>query len=246
MGAVIDEAAAMQFEKVVGEPWRPLPLGTSRSLDADGPSGRQFPARGDWRCGVRRFHDATLAQPGETVDMKKTTELSCACGQVRLEVEGAPIVNAECCCNSCRAAGASLQNLPSAPPVLDANGATRFVLYRKDRIGFMKGAALLKQLRLTPESKTRRVVASCCNTPVFLEFQNGHWLSLYGCLWPKGTLPALEMRTMTIDLPDGTALPDDVPNAKRQSFSFMLKLLSAWVAMGFRVPKITVSGEFHA
>lgn len=178
--------------------------------------------------------------------MKRTTELSCACGQVRLEVEGAPIVNVECCCNSCRAAGAKFQTLLSAPSVLDSKGATRFVLYRKDRIGFVKGAALLKEFRLTPASKTRRAIATCCNTPVFLEFQSGHWLSIYGCLWPKDTLPALEMRSMTMDLPDRTALPDDVPNAARQSFSFMVKLLSAWVAMGFRVPKVAVNGEFHA
>lgn len=177
--------------------------------------------------------------------MTQTIPLSCACGQVHLEVEGAPIVNAECCCNSCRAAGARLQALPSAPPILEPSGATRFVLYRKDRIGFVKGAALLKEFHLTPESKTRRVVATCCNTPVFLEFHNGHWLSLYGCLWPEGTLPALEMRTMTIDLPAGTALPDDVPNARRQTFSFFVKLLSAWIAMGFRSPKVAVNGELH-
>ncbi|MDM0110695.1 hypothetical protein QTI66_00960 [Variovorax sp. J22R133] len=178
--------------------------------------------------------------------MKKPTELSCICGQVRLEVQGRPIVNAECCCNSCRTAGARLQALPSAPRIVDTHGATRFVLYRKDRVDFTKGAALLEAFRLTPESKTRRVVAICCNTPVYLDFQGGHWLSLYGCLWPRETLPALEMRTMTMDLPEGTALPDDVPNARRQSFAFMFRLLRAWIAMGFKVPKVTVDGELRA
>ena len=178
--------------------------------------------------------------------MAQITQLSCACGQVQLEAKGAPIVNAECCCNSCRAAGGRLRGPPSAPPILEPNGATRFVLYRKDRIRFVEGAALLKDFHLTPESKTRRVVATCCNTPVFLEFQHGHWLSLYGCLWPEGTLPKLELRTMTRDLPSGTELPEDVPNARRQSFSFFLKLLSAWIAMGFRIPKVAVNGELHA
>jgi len=178
--------------------------------------------------------------------MKETTELSCACGQVRLEVDGNPIVNAECCCNSCRAAGARIQALPSAPPILLPNGATRFVLHRKDRIRFVQGSANLKEFRLAPESKTRRVVATCCNTPVFAEFQNGHWLSLYGCLWPAGTLPALELRTMTMDLPAGTALPEDVPNAPRHTVAFYVKLLSAWMAMGFRSPKIAVNGELRA
>jgi hypothetical protein len=128
--------------------------------------------------------------------------------------------------------------------VLTASGTTPFVLYRKDRVRFLKGADRLREFRLSPDAPTRRVIATCCNTPVFLEFQKGHWLSLYGGLWPAGTRPALEMRTMTSDLPAGTELPDDVPNGKRQSARFFAKLLGAWVAMGFRSPKVPeVSGE---
>jgi hypothetical protein len=131
--------------------------------------------------------------------------------------------------------------------VREASGATRFVLYRKDRVHLRSGAGRLKELRLTPAAKTRRVVATCCQTPVFLEFENGHWLSLYGRLWPAGTLPRLEMRTMTADLPAGAALPDDVPNGKRQPISFFVKLLRAWIAMGFRSPKIAfVEGRLDA
>lgn len=178
--------------------------------------------------------------------MTQITRLACACGQVHIEVEKAPIVSAECHCNSCRSAGEKLQALPDAPPVLEANGGTRFILYRKDRVRFTKGADLLKEFRLTPQSKTRRVVASCCNTPVFLELENGHWLSLYGHLWPEGKLPPLELRTMTSDLPDASLLSNDVPNGKRQSLSFFAKLLGAWVAMGFKSPKITVNGEINA
>ncbi len=177
--------------------------------------------------------------------MKHTTQLGCACGQTQLEVTNSPIINAECCCDSCREAGSRLRALPSAPAFLEPNGTTRFVLYRKDRIHFAKGTENLKAFRLKPESKTRRVVAACCNTPVFLEFPNGHWLSLYGCLWPKGALPPLDMRTMTKDLPAGAVLTDDVPNASQQSAGFMFKLLGAWIAMGFKVPKITVNGDIH-
>jgi hypothetical protein len=177
--------------------------------------------------------------------MTQTTQLTCGCGQVHLEVTNAPIINAECCCNSCREAATRLRTLPLAPAFLESNGNTRFVFYRKDRIRFVKGVEHFKELRLKPESKTRRVVATCCNTPVFLEFKNGHWLSLYGCLWPKGALPPLDVRTMTKDLPAGTVLPDDVPNASQQTISFMVKLLGAWIAMGFKVPKVNVGGELH-
>jgi hypothetical protein len=179
--------------------------------------------------------------------MTPTSELHCACGQVRLEVERAPIVSVACYCDSCRAAGARLESLPAARPILGENGGTRFVLYRKDRVRFVAGTDRLKEFRLTPKAKTRRVVATCCNTPVFLEFQNGHWLSLYGRLWPDAKLPPVELRTMTSDLPDAAVLSDDVPNGKRQSLSFFAKLFGAWVAMGFRSPKITcVDGAIHA
>lgn len=51
---------------------------------------------------------------------------------------------------------------------------------------------------------------------------------------------------MTCDLPAGAALPDDVPNGKRQSASFVAKLLGAWVGMGFQSPTVPeVSGEMH-
>lgn len=175
--------------------------------------------------------------------MSPIHSLACACGQLGLEVEGAPIASVECCCDSCREAGARLARLPGARPVLGPHGATRFVLQRKDRIRFLSGTQHLKQFRLAPGAGTRRVVATCCNTPVFLEFKGGHWLSLYGGLWRDGAPPPLEMRTMTGDLDDASALPDDVPNLKRQSLAFYAKLMKAWIAMRFRAPQIDVAGD---
>ena len=177
--------------------------------------------------------------------MKQTTRLHCACKSVQLELEGTPIVTAECQCTSCRTAGAKIRTLPSAPTFQEPNGGTRYVLYRKDRVRFLSGAEHFRGFSLTPKTATRRVVASCCNTPLFVELKNGHWLSLYGCLWPAGTLPEVELRTMLSDLPAGTTFPDDVPSYRRQSISFFAKLLGAWVAMGFRAPKITLAGELR-
>lgn len=175
--------------------------------------------------------------------MTTATPLACSCGQVRLEVEGAPIVAAECHCNSCRTAGERMQMLPGAPRVLEESGGSHFVLYRKDRVRFAEGSERLAHFRLTPASKTRRVVATCCNTPVFLEFESGHWLSLYGLLWPEGARPAIELRTMTGDRADGTALPNDVPNPKSHTFSFYARLFGAWARMGFRAPRIAVGRD---
>jgi hypothetical protein len=179
--------------------------------------------------------------------MTQNARLACACGNVHIAVEKAPIISTECHCNSCRTAGARLQARESAPPILAANGGTRFVLYRKDRIRFVKGTEYLKEFRLTPGAGTRRVVATCCNTPVFLEFENGHWLSLYAGLWPEGSLPPLDLRTMTGALPDRAALSGDVASGTMATLSFYARLLAAWIAMGFKSPKVTVvNGEIHA
>ena len=169
--------------------------------------------------------------------MTQTDQLACACGQTRLAVQGAPIASVECCCTSCRAAAERMQSLAGAPQILTGYDATPFVMYRKDRVQFLSGTETLKHFRLSPEHTSKRVIATCCNTPVYLEFKGGHWLSLYGALWPAGTTPAAEMRTMTKDLPIGASLPDDIPNAKNQSLGFFAKLFGAWVGMGFRNPE---------
>lgn len=175
------------------------------------------------------------------------TRLVCTCRQVALEVQGAPIISAECLCTDCQNAGAFLQSLPGAPLTLDKKGATRFVLYRKDRVRCEQGRNLLREHRLSADSKTRRVVAICCNTPMFLDFTSGHWLSIYGGLWPAASLPALEIRTMTRSRREGVVLPDDVPNPGTYTLSFFAKLFRAWVAMRFRAPKVDfVNGDLNA
>lgn len=176
--------------------------------------------------------------------MTDQLKLSCRCGKTTLAVQGRPILSVECLCNSCRQAGDVLQQRPGAPVIVDAKGATPFVLYRKDRVQCLQGADQLREHRIKDDSKTRRVVTQCCNTPMFLEFTQGHWLSLYGELWPSDQLPALDLRTMVGDLPDqGAALPKDVPNLKTHSARFFVRLLGAWLAMGLRTPRLDyVSG----
>ncbi|WP_373353755.1 GFA family protein [Pseudoroseicyclus sp. CXY001] len=173
------------------------------------------------------------------------TELSCRCGEVVMEVTGQPIVSVECCCTSCRTAAGRLESLPGAPRLFAESGAVPYVLFRKDRVRMIRGEEHLRDFRLGPEAATRRVVAGCCGSPVYLEFKGGHWLSVFGTLWPEGARPALEMRTMAKDLPPGATLPEDVPNARTQPLGFMGRLLAAWVAMGFRAPKIQEHEALH-
>lgn len=168
------------------------------------------------------------------------TAVSCVCGKVQLEVSLQPILVAECYCNSCRDAAGRMAKLPGAPKVVGDNGSTHFVLYRKDRIRILKGREWLRNFRLGREAQTRRVIASCCNTPVLLEFKGGHWASLYGNLWHGQSLPAADVRTITGDVIDGTVLDDSVPSGGWQTMIFFGKLMAAWIAMGFRAPPIAL------
>ena len=79
--------------------------------------------------------------------------------------------------------------LPDALPVPDPDGGTAYLLYRKDRFSCIKGEQLLKSLRIREPSPTRRVIASCCNSAMFLDFEKGHWLSVYRARFPKTRHP---------------------------------------------------------
>jgi hypothetical protein len=178
--------------------------------------------------------------------MSKITHIGCECGQTGLELHGEPILVSECLCDSCRVAAARLATLPGARNILTSHGATPCAEYRKDRIRVLVGAEHLKEFRLSADAGTRRVVATCCNTPVFLELKGAHWLSVYVHLWPDETRPKTDMRTMAGDLPDASGLPDDIPNLKTHTLSFYMKLLGAWIGMGFRNPKLEVTGQIDA
>lgn len=178
--------------------------------------------------------------------MAKTTELSCTCGAFALELTGEPFIATECHCTSCREAGARLEALPLSRPMRGANLGTPFVLYRKDRVRFLRGADRLAEFRLNEKTSTRRVVTSCCKTPVFVEFKGGHWLSLYASLWPEGASPKPTIRTMVGDRPKGAPLPDDLPSGPMVTAGFFAKLLGAWIAMGFKSPEVEVGQKIEA
>ncbi|RYE58073.1 MAG: hypothetical protein EOP20_06540 [Hyphomicrobiales bacterium] len=167
--------------------------------------------------------------------------LSCACGKFHIELVGAPFITAECHCNSCREGSKRLASLPLSRSMTAENGGTPYVLYRKDRVRFPNGTGLLRGYRLSEKAPTRRVVTTCCNTPVFVEFNSGHWLSLYASLWQDAPAPAMQIRTQTGDVPAGTQLDSTLPTGGWATAGFYAKLLAVWIAMGFRVPKIEVA-----
>lgn len=166
----------------------------------------------------------------------------CACGGVEYEAIGAPITSVICYCASCQEAGRAFEQFAAAPAVLEPDGGTAAVLFRKDRVRCVRGREHLREHRLKPDSPTRRFVATCCNSAMFLDFTKGHWLSMYRRRFPADA-PEIEMRVMTRDRRNSVALANDVPNYRGQSGRFMFKLLAAWIAMGFRLPKADVGGD---
>jgi hypothetical protein len=160
-----------------------------------------------------------------------TMTASCVCGRVQLKAIGKPIVSAACFCNDCRAGAAQIEALPNAPAVRDPDGGTAYVLYRKDRFECTDGAELLRPFKLKDKSPTNRVVATCCNSAVFVNFDRGpHWVSAYRNRI-QGELPPLQARIFTKYKPDGVVLAGDVPSYNSFPPSFIVKLLGSRIAM---------------
>ncbi len=165
------------------------------------------------------------------------TAMMCACGTVSIETTGAPMIAVICHCTSCRTAGRALDAKSPVAPIVDSAGGTAVVLWRKDRVRCVRGGEHLVAHRLTPQAPSRRMTASCCGTPMFGDFTKGFWVSIYHSRVPDAPTPA--MRVMTGAAPAGTVFPKDgIPHVPGRPGRFAVKLLTTWLAMGFRRPPL--------
>jgi hypothetical protein len=156
---------------------------------------------------------------------------ACACGNVELKATGEPIVSSICYCKDCQKGASQIEALPNAGKVNDADGGTAYILYRKDRIACTKGSELLKGYKIKDSSPTNRMVASCCNTAIFVGFDRGpFWISAYRARF-RGELPPVQMRVCTKSKREGVVLPRDVPAYPGFPLSFVGKLLMTRIAM---------------
>jgi hypothetical protein len=133
-----------------------------------------------------------------------------------------------CYCDDCQEGSRQIEALPNAPRVRDADRGTAYVLYRKDRVKCVKGTELLRDLRIRDRSPTRRVVAVCCNSAIYLDFEKGHWLSIYRDRFVGVTAP-VQMRIQT-RFRQSSAL-NDVPAYAAFPARFIAKLLWARILM---------------
>ena len=159
----------------------------------------------------------------------------CRCGGVEIAASGAPIACAVCYCADCQNGWRQIEALPNAGAVRDADGGTAYMLYRKDRIKCAKGALLLKSYKIKDGSATNRVVASCCNSAMFMNFDKGpYWVSACRARF-EGDLPPVEMRICARFRPDGVAIPADSPNYPGYPARLMMRLLTSGLAMWLRL-----------
>jgi hypothetical protein len=161
----------------------------------------------------------------------------CRCGETAISLSGEPIQSVTCYCESCRTAARGFERDLGAPKTVTPEGGVDYCLYRKDRVRIEKGAENLQEHRLKPDSPTRRVVASCCGSPMFLDFTPAHWLTVFRDRL-SGPAPEPQIRIMTKDRPEGPELQGAIPASGTMPPGLMFKLLGAWAAMGFRRPKV--------
>ena len=159
---------------------------------------------------------------------------SCSCGRVEVEAAGAPIASSICYCDDCQTGARQIEALPNAGPVCGPDGGTAYVLFARDRIACSKGEALLKGYKIRESSRTNRMVATCCKSAMFVNFDTGpFWVSAYRARF-RGDLPPLQMRICTKFKPANAVLPNDLPTSPGYPLRLMPKLLLAGAAMLLR------------
>ncbi len=147
--------------------------------------------------------------------------LRCKCGAVECVGQGAPILTVVCYCDDCQAAARELEALPGAPTMLDPDGGTALTLFRASKFAASLGADNLVPHKLTPKSNTSRMVASCCNSALYLAFEKGpHWVSTLSSRL-VGEAPLPRYRVMTRYRTSPLPFPDSAPTAKRFSWPFL-------------------------
>lgn len=164
---------------------------------------------------------------------RSTAFARCACGSVEIEAHDRPIIGVVCYCDDCQAAAQAIEQRPGAPPVRDPDGGTPMIVYRKDRVRTTKGASRLERFKLKEGSPTNRWVAACCNSAMFVSFDDArHWVDLFRARMGPDA-PALEVRVCTRFSPGAVSNPEGLPSTAGYPPGLIFKLVGAKLAMIF-------------
>jgi hypothetical protein len=124
---------------------------------------------------------------------------------------------------------------PSAPAAT-ADGGTEFMLFRWDRVACMRGAENLHAMKLTPASNTWRMVAGCCETPMYVGFDDKKpWVPALRAQFGAGA-PPVEMRICTRFRPSNDKTADGPPSHPGYPPAMIVRILAAWPLMLFSRP----------
>lgn len=156
--------------------------------------------------------------------------IRCQCGKVECRGQGAPVITAVCYCDDCQAAAREIE-ARGGPPVADPDGGTALALIRTDRFTHTAGKDLLDSHRLRADSPTVREVASCCNSAMYLRFEDGRfWYSVMRNRF-VGTQPAIGARLATKFRDSPLPWPDEAPRYSGFPARFILRMVGEWFLM---------------
>jgi hypothetical protein len=162
--------------------------------------------------------------------------IACSCKLVSIQIIGDPILATICHCDDCQTASKQLESLQNTTKILDQYGGTGYILYRKDCVDILDPHNKLRELRIPEEDKTKRLYTSCCNTPMLLDFEPGHWFSFYSKLFTDPEVRP-EMRVQTKYALQQPQKEDGIPIYSGFPIKMMFRLLKARIKMLLQKPK---------
>jgi hypothetical protein len=160
----------------------------------------------------------------------------CRCGAVEIGAWAEPIVVAACYCDDCQAAAQRLAASANEAPAVSADGRTEFMVFRRDRIACTRGAENLQAMRLTGATKTRRMIAGCCTTPMYAGFDDKRpWVSAFRASFGPDA-PPVEMRICTRFRRSEEEAQDSLPSHPRYPAAMIIRILAVWPLVLFSRP----------
>lgn len=151
----------------------------------------------------------------------------CACGRVAFAGRGKPIVALACYCDDCQTAARHVESLPGGRSGMGSDGGTLSILYPKAEVRCVRGAELLREHKLTPGSRTTRLISGCCACSLSARFDS--WfphvpLRTFAAA-AEPVRPSLCIFTKYAATPD--TIVHAVPRYETVSASLVLKLVAA-------------------
>lgn len=159
--------------------------------------------------------------------------IRCSCGSVEIHAHGAPMTSVVCYCDTCQAGSRQIEAATTSGPIIGTDGGTDYVLFRKDRVEYAKGAELLKGYQVDEKSATSRVIATCCGSPMMMRLAPAmHWVPIYRMRFGDD-VPPVQWRICTKFKPEDAEIPTDVPSSSMYPAGFMWTLVTSRLSMLF-------------